>query len=51
MDLGGFWEGFGGIWEAPMARMETKIKEIHGHFATLSQDASRGGFGEDLERI
>ena len=31
--------------------MDTKTKEIRGHFATLSQDASRGGFGEDLERI
>ena len=27
------------------------MKEIRRHFATLSQDASRGGFGEDLGRI
>ena len=49
--LGGFLEGFGGIWEARGTRMETKIREIRGHFATLSQDASRGGLGEDLGRI
>ena len=47
---GGFWEGFGGLWEARGARMETKMEEIRGHFAILSQDGSRGGFGEDLGR-
>ena len=28
-----------------------KMEEIRGHFATSSQDGSRGGFGEDLGRI
>ena len=41
-----FWEDFGRIWEARGARMETKINEFRGHFATPSQEASRGGFGE-----
>ena len=53
--LDGLGEGFGTVLEGfgrpGGARMETKMREIRGHFATLSQDASRGGFGEDLGRI
>ena len=51
--LDGLGEGFGTVLEGfgrpGGARMETKMREIRGHFATLSQDASRGGFGEDLK--
>ena len=42
-DLEGFREdreGFGGLWEARGARMETKMEEIRGHFVILSSSWS-----------
>ena len=33
--------------EAEGAQMKTKMEEFRGHFATPSQEPSRGGFGND----
>ena len=33
-------------WKPGGFQIETKMKEFRGHFATPSQEPSRGGFGE-----
>ena len=50
-----FWKAFSWKmepkWRPRGPRMETKMEEFRGHFATPSQKPSRGGFWMDLGRI
>ena len=53
---GGFWMDLGtisgGFWtdlEAGGAQIKTKMNEFRGHFATTSQEPSRGGLGTVLD--